>query len=263
MAVVEAILGKVRSYLDYPRVDAPAVGQILHILHDMNQHYMNMLGLTQEGWYVKRIPFSVQADTVEYPIAAGDFDGAILIETDPESYPTTRKRREIQICRYEDLNLVEPRSQTTSIGTAEVDTVTAVAFQCVEGAWTAFVTPYGAAGEYTIWYEPGEIQPTDLESDPQMVKAFHSMLALATAHTAVNYAKWANDDLATGPESDMARREELRKAIAFDLARHEAAFERYRFVMNSEDASHRLPFGRYRRAVLRSRFPWLRSIDGF
>jgi hypothetical protein len=259
MPTIEALIGKVRTDLGSPRSDAPTDNQILSKLYEANQHYVNTMRLTQEGWYLKKFRLTVTPDTSTYTVVEPDFAGAFHVETDPEYYTRTGRRREVPIVNFQDFDLVEPRwqlSPSASVG-VEVDTVSAIAFRNVDGIWQAVVAPGGSEGTYIVWYEPGFASVPRTLIEPQTIKAFHSMLALTAAHSVLPHCEWADKD----PEVAYRHRQELRSAFQFDLARQESVFDRYRYMANGAETTHRQPFGRNRRAVRRARNPLNRSLN--
>jgi hypothetical protein len=257
MPTVAAVLGKVRDYLSHSEESYALklnMGLALSMLYDQNQLYVNEMKLTQEGWLLKRLTLPVTTDSSEYAITtvdatATDFGGAFLVETDPAYYTTTSKRREVPVVNYQNADLVEPNYTVPSFsqGSDEPDTVTAIAFYNLDGAWKARTFPANAEGQYLVWYEPGVVADKALTAKPQMVEAFHGMLACSTARVLTGKAAW--DGMPPAEAAEFRR--ELRDMLTGELNRWEMVWNRYRFQSHDEQPTHRLAFGRNRRAAQR------------
>jgi hypothetical protein len=254
MATVATLVGKVREDLGFPDRDALRESQILQKLYEHNQRYVNQMKLTQESWLLRRFTLTVTTSSDTYPIltaepTATDFAGAFLVETDPTYYTTTEKRREVTIVNYQNADLVEPRSKvaTTSDGDGEVDTVTAISFVHLDGAWKAITFPRGAAGRYRVYYEPGAIADAGLTAELSTLPPFHHMVALATELSVLPLCRWSAQDAA-----EQGRlRADLAGSISRDLKAWVEVWDRYRYQSHDEQPTSRLSFGRHRRAASR------------
>ena len=235
-------IGAIRRRLGFPLPDSPSDPLLMQLLLDQTAHYTASLANTRNHWSVDKYDQSVSAGTEDYVVPAGqNFGRPFLVHTaDPNDPYHSRREIPIVLMQDADLRYVGPQQS----GLVADHTATEVIFyRRYENWFVRFVPIPGGSATYSIWYET--VYEYGSPDENIGVNAFHHLLRVQAALSALPHCGWRDMTLATQPKMWDMKVKALRDSLVYDEAKFQKEFNSYRAQSSREGVSQKVPYGGY------------------
>lgn len=241
MPTNEQNLAIIRRRLGHPLPEAPDDGTLLTMLVDQIAHHTTQLSVTRNHWAVDRWTLNVQPNLEEYPITAGNFGRPFLLYTiDPtDQY---HFRREIPFSLLQDIDRRYVGPETATPRATNQHSAVLVSFYRKEGqGWFIRPTPIPAnSAQYELWYETNYNYGS--LGDTPGLDAFHHLLRVQTALSALPYCEWLGISLKENVDAWKAKIGLLRDTLVHDEAIFRQAFNNYKAQASRDGVTSKLGY---------------------
>lgn len=241
MPTNEQNIAIIRRRLGHPLPEAPDDGTLLTMLIDQIAHHTAQLNVTRNHWAVDKWSFSVQRGVEEYPVTVGNFGRPFLLYT-VDRTDQFHFRREIPFSMLQDVDrrYIGPATATTSTGNPH--TAVLVSFYRKDGqGWFIKPTPIpGDYAQYELWYETNYSYGS--LGDSPGLEAFHHLLRVQTALSALPQCEWAGATLSENLDAWKAKIALTREALLHDELIYRQAFNSYKAQATRDGVTSKLGY---------------------
>jgi hypothetical protein len=175
----------------------------------------------------------------DYLLAAANFGRPFLVYTTDAS-DTYHVRREIPIVLMQDADLRYFGPQQS--GFSDSHSAAAIVFYRQFENWYARVAPIpGGTSTYEIWYEA--TYEYGSPGDSVGLSAFHHLLRVQTAISALPHCAWRGMSLTENPKAWEMKVKALRDSLVYDEVKYQKEFDSYRAQSSREGVGSKQPYG--------------------
>lgn len=231
----------IRRRLGNPLPHAPTDAVLLEFLLDQMMYQHTELVNTRNHWDIGNTIIVTAGGTEDYLVPATDFGRPFLVLTsDPSN--SYHIRREIPIRLLQDASQIYAGPQQTQ--SASEWSAAEIVFFRKANSWYARPVPIpGGSGTYVIYYEVNTYLPTGLGDTGGGLEAFHNLVRVQTALSALPQCEWVGCSMDRNPETWVIRARAIRDSLLHDEAKFKQAFDLYKANSSREQVNDRLGYG--------------------
>lgn len=228
----------IRRRLGNPLDDQPSDATLMEFLVDNLLNFQASLNNTRNHWSVYNWTLQAVSGTEDYLVSATDFGRPFLVYTvnSSDAYHT---RREVPFSLMQDADqrYNGPQQSPSAYGHSAAEIV----FYRVGQTWYARLVPIpGASGTYEVWYETNYAYASP--SDTVGLEAFHNLIRVQTAISALPQVAWRNMSPMENPNAWLMKVKAMKESLLHDEMKYQKNFNDYRASSMRDSVNNKLGY---------------------